>query len=197
MLTEEFVKIYDDEDLLSPNRVRNLSYINNSIELLSNSIDTVKYYLKKMAFVSSEYGDKLAGTLLNSEKKDEFRTKWREYGEGVSLVMSYDIEGIINLLDLFYFLRDNRSKYEIEYNNFNFLDETAEKKFMELLDIIINSTANMKQEAARIKTIRSFSDALDIVRQNGLLQSQIEYCGIDYPLLSQTIPGLITSTKSI
>ena len=174
MLTEEFVKIYDDEDLLSPNRVRNLSYINNSIELLSNSIDTVKYYLKKMAFVSSEYGDKLAGTLLNSEKKDEFRTKWREYGEGVSLVMSYDIEGIINLLDLFYFLRDNRSKYEIEYNNFNFLDETAEKKFMELLDIIINSTANMKQEAARIKTIRSFSDALDIVRQNGLLQSQIE-----------------------
>lgn len=162
---EDFTKINNDEDLLAPNRMSDISYINNHIDALSNAIDTIKKYLKDIAFTSSDYGDELASTISDPALKLEFQAKWREYGEGVSLVMAYDIESIVHLLDIFYFLRDNRTKYEIQEDMYYFIDEEPENKFIELLNVITNSKVVAKQETARINTINAFSTAIGIVKQ--------------------------------
>lgn len=155
---------FGNEDLLSPSNLNDLNYIDDNISHLLNSIDTVKSYLHDLAYVSAEYGHKLRLTISDSKGQIEFQSKWREYQEGVTRIMAYDIEIIVQYLNVFYFLRDNQSKFEVEDDMIYFLDEKSLGEYNQLLNIIIDEKIEAEQEALRVKTMRVFVDAINLVK---------------------------------
>lgn len=78
-LEGENQKVFNQAELLEPKYIQDLSYLEANIEHLMSSIDTVKSYLKDIAYVAAEYGNKLEVTIRNTNTKMDFRAKWREY----------------------------------------------------------------------------------------------------------------------
>ena len=125
---------FNNEYLLKPNKIKDQNYIDTNITQLLSFVDTVKSYLNDIAYLSAEYGGKLNATLKNNEDKLEFQTIWREYNEGFTEVITYDIEIIGKYLEIFYFLKDNRTSYEVKNDTLYYLDDNFLEKYMILLD---------------------------------------------------------------
>ena len=164
-IENESQEYFSNEDLLEPNNIIELIYINDNIEKLMSFVDTVKSYLRDHAYLSAEYGEKLKATIKSSNEKLEFQTKWREYNEMVAEVMTYDIEMIGKYLTIFYFLRDNRTSYKVENGLVFFLDEQTREKYLNLLDQLADPKLSSEQELLRMKTVHKYAEAINYAKE--------------------------------
>lgn len=163
-LENENKTYFSDNDLFGIGKIKDISYIDRNITHLMNARDSVKSYLKDLAYVGAEYGEKLKSTIKDSDVRMEFQTKWREYQEGLTKVMVYDIEWIGRYLEMFNFLLANQAEFQIEEDKIYFYEDDPLAEFNKLLGLIIDSKLITDQETERIKTIHKFSDALTLVQ---------------------------------
>lgn len=165
-LEDENQKIFNNIDLFQPDSISNLIYIEANIGHLMHSIDTVRSYLKELAYVSAEYGIKLTSTINENKVKSEFQTKWREYNEGITEVMNYDVERIIQYLTVFIYLRDNHSKFEVKGDTIYFLDDSSLWEYKKLLSSIRDQKILTKQQTTKTQTIHTYLEAMNLVKGN-------------------------------
>jgi hypothetical protein len=165
-IEKENQEYFNNEDLLEPNKINDLNYIKTNIEQLLSFVDTVKSYFEDHSYISSEYGEKLKAMIKDSNGELEFQTKWREYNNGVAEVMAYDIEMIGKYLTIFYFLRDNRTSYEVGNDMVYFLDEESREKYLNLLENLADPKLSSEQELIRMKTVHKYADAINYAKEH-------------------------------
>ena len=165
-LEDENKTYYNNVDLIDPQKIKNLSYIDDNIDHLINSIDTVKSYLKDLAYVGAEYGKNLKFAIKDNNVQIDFQSKWREYQESLTKVMAYDIERINRFMNIFIFLRDNQSNFEVKNDMIYFLNDATLHEFNKLTDMLSDKKLNANQEQTRITTLNLFLDALSLAKEN-------------------------------